>query len=216
MELAFALQRRLRDDARAAGRDPARISTTIVASSGLVPSLAPRAGRLARAALEAAGIAVIAGRRAERVTADAVVLDDGSLLRSDVTVVSTAARAPAWLATLGLPVREDGSLIVGPTLQTTGDEAVFAAGDCAFMEHAPREKAGVFAVRQALSLAANLAAVVTGGKPAPYMPQRDYLALLSTADGRAIAARGRFAVAGRAAWWWKDWIDRRFMARFKV
>jgi selenide,water dikinase len=33
-------------------------------------------------------------------------------------------------------------------------------------------------------------------------------------DGGAIANRGLFTVEGRWVWRWKDWIDRRFMARF--
>jgi selenide,water dikinase len=48
------------------------------------------------------------------------------------------------------------------------------------------------------------------------MPQERFLVLLSTADGHAIAARGNLAYAGRPAWWLKDWIDRRFMARFRA
>ena len=47
-----------------------------------------------------------------------------------------------------------------------------------------------------------------------YAPQSRFLSLLATADGRAIATRGRFSLSGRWAWRWKDRIDRAFVNRF--
>lgn len=45
-------------------------------------------------------------------------------------------------------------------------------------------------------------------------PQRDWLVLLSLGDGHALGTRNRVVFGGR--WmWWKDWIDRRFMARYQ-
>ncbi len=216
VEIALALQVRLRADLVAAGGAGRSVAVALVAGSGLVPTLASGARRMAAAALRAAGVDVVEGRRAVRVDADHVELDDGSRLAGDFVVFSTTARAPGWLATLGLPVRPDGSLVVGPTLQSPGDPAVFAAGDCSWMAHAPREKAGVFAVRQGPALAANIAAAWQGTPLRPFQPQERILVLLSTANGRAIAARGALAFEGRAAWWLKDWIDRRFMARFRA
>ena len=216
VELALALQARLRSDLKDGGGSGRGVHTRLVASSGLVPTLAPRARRLAAEALARAGVDVADGRRVVAIGADHVELDDGERFAADFAIVSTTARAPAWLATLGLPVAPDGALVVGPTLQCEGEAAVLAAGDCAFMAHAPREKAGVFAVRQGPVIAANLAAAMRGDVLQPFMPQERFLVLLSTADGHAIAARGNLAYAGRPAWWLKDWIDRRFMARFRA
>jgi selenide,water dikinase len=42
------------------------------------------------------------------------------------------------------------------------------------------------------------------------------LSLISTGERRAIASRGDYAARGRWAWYWKDWIDRRFVRRFRV
>jgi NADH dehydrogenase FAD-containing subunit len=60
----------------------------------------------------------------------------------------------------------------------------------------------------------NLRAALTGAALQPYTPQSTFLSLLSTADGSAIASRGRFSLSGRWAWLWKDRIDRRFVRRF--
>jgi len=47
-----------------------------------------------------------------------------------------------------------------------------------------------------------------------YRPQRDFLSLLATGDGRAVGTKWGHAVEGRWVWWLKDAIDRRWMRRF--
>jgi selenide, water dikinase len=97
------------------------------------------------------------------------------------------------------------------------DDSIFAAGDCATMTDDPRPRAGVFAVRQGPVLARNLMAAALGKPLETYRPQGDFLTILRSGKGRAIAGRGRFlALEGRWVWRWKDRIDRNFMALFQV
>ena len=63
-------------------------------------------------------------------------------------------------------------------------------------------KAGVHAVRMAPVLAGKLRAALPGPAAAGD---------LATADGQAIAPRGRCRADGARAWRWKDRIDRRFL-----
>jgi selenide,water dikinase len=72
----------------------------------------------------------------------------------------------------------------------------------------------VFAVRMAAPLAANLRAMVAGGALRAYRPQNQFLSLIGTADGRAVASRGRWAWHSRLMWIWKNAIHRRFMRHF--
>jgi len=69
-----------------------------------------------------------------------------------------------------------------------------------------------------LVLAGNLRAALMGPAGASdlrvHRPQRHFLALLATGDGRAIASRGPFGAEGAWAWRWKDRIDRRFLQQF--
>jgi selenide,water dikinase len=92
---------------------------------------------------------------------------------------------------------------------------VWAAGDCATLaDHPGTPKAGVYAVRQGPVLARNLRAALGDGAPAPYVPQRTFLSLLNTADGKALLRWHEVVSHSRVAWWLKDRIDRRFVSRY--
>jgi len=57
---------------------------------------------------------------------------------------------------------------------------------------------------------------VLGGEPAqPFVPQPRYLSILGTGDGHAVATRGAWAIEGRWVWWWKDYIDRKWMRMYR-
>jgi NADH dehydrogenase FAD-containing subunit len=114
-----------------------------------------------------------------------------------------------------LAVGERGFVHVDAQLRSLSHPEVFAVGDCAEWA-TPLPKAGVYAVRMGPVLSHNLRAALGQGQPRPYKPQRRYLVLLSTSDGRAIASRGALGGHGRWAWHWKDHIDRRFVDRFAV
>lgn len=126
----------------------------------------------------------------------------------------TNAAAPSWVKQSGLTTDDQGFLLVNDTLQSCSHPQVFAAGDVATMANHPRPKAGVFAVRQGPPLAHNLRAAVQGQPLKPFRPQRQYLNIIDTGDGSAIASRGPFTVESPLMRAWKDRIDRRFMALF--
>ncbi|PSN15557.1 bifunctional NADH dehydrogenase FAD-containing subunit/selenide, water dikinase SelD, partial [filamentous cyanobacterium CCT1] len=127
----------------------------------------------------------------------------------------TSAAAPAWLQSSGLSLTDEGFIQVGDTLQTLSHPNVFAVGDVATMVHHPRPKAGVFAVRQGPPLTNNLRRYIQGQSLKPFRPQRQFLSLIETGNGNAIADRGPFSIQSPLAHRWKDHIDRRFMARFE-
>jgi selenide, water dikinase len=146
-----------------------------------------------------------------------VICASGRRIAIDVPFVSTDAQLPEWLSRTDLPKAGNCGIAVRPTLQLLDDDHVFAAGDCATMTKDSRPRAGVFAVRQGAVLAHNLMAAACGEPLRPYKPQKDYLTILRTGHGSAIAARGGyFAVEGSWVWRLKDRIDQAFMARFKV
>ncbi len=78
----------------------------------------------------------------------------------------------------------------------------------------PREKAGVYAVRQGPPLAKNLRRALAGRRLRRAVPQRHALALIGTGDRHAVASRGRHEAYGAILWHLKEWIDRRWMRRY--
>jgi selenide,water dikinase len=206
VELALAVAHRL----AASG---ARAEVTLLERGNrILPLLGPRAARILQAALHRAGVKILTGVHPVGLAAGQVRLSNAQMLASDFTLSAAGARPPDWLADCGLAMT-DGFLAVGPTLQTS-DQRIFAAGDCAHLTASPRPKAGVFAVREAPVLFANLRAALSGqGRMRAYAPQRDYLKLISMGRKAAVAEKLGVALQGRGLWIWKDWIDRKFMKR---
>jgi selenide,water dikinase len=139
----------------------------------------------------------------------------------------TGSRAPRWLASAGLPTDPaSGRVLTAATLQVLGQPRLFACGDCGLIAADPRPASGVWAVRAAPTLAANLERCLAEPQAAApsglrrWRPQRRALQLLADgsrpAQPRAIALWGGLALGpSRLLWHWKDRIDRRFMARFE-
>lgn len=145
-----------------------------------------------------------------------LLLEDGTAVPSELTLWRTGARAEPWLADSGLPVDPRGFLLVDRALRSVADPRIFAAGDAATLEaHPAAAKAGVYAVRHGPVLWRSLRAAVRGGRLPAYRPQEGFLALLNTADGRALLRCRRFWAYGRWAFRLKDHIDRRFVARYR-
>ncbi|GAB4173570.1 MAG: hypothetical protein Fur0039_15010 [Rhodocyclaceae bacterium] len=215
VELVLAMQYRLRNELRTLGRDPDELIFHLFsAAPEILPTHNARVRRAFERVLARRGVVVHLGAEVERVAPGRLEARGGERVEADEIVWVTQAGGAAWLRETGLALDADGFIRVRGTLQSVTDERVFAAGDCAAMDGAPLEKAGVFAVRQGEPLAENLRRSILGGPLREYRPQRRWLALISTGDRHAVASRGAACAEGAWVWRWKDRIDRRFMAKF--
>lgn len=216
VELVLAAHHRFSKTDFAQARASEAFSFTLIAGGEVLPGHNSRAQALARAALANSAIDVIENDLSRAITAHSIELASGRSVAADAVLISTKAMAAPWLAATDLPKDSGGFLATRPTLQLLDDDAVFAVGDCATIIESPRPKAGVFAVRQGAVVAGNLRELAQGRNPCPYVPQTQYLSLISLGKKSAIASRGAFSASGAWAWWLKDRIDRGFVDQFDL
>ena len=213
VELALAMHHRL-----AHATMPHAIDFAVVTDAQW---LLPDHNRQTRAALERAlaqrGIAVYLNSRVTCVEATHVILGgDADFVASDATIWATGAGAPSWLADTGLTLNAQGFIRIDERLASVSNPEIFAAGDCATIEGHRYPKSGVYAVRQGPVLAENLRRALAGERLARYRPQQRALALISTGNRYAVATYGRYALEGAWVWRWKDYIDRKFVRRYRA
>lgn len=215
VELTLAIQHALREQGAASDADFPDPEFHLFSA---VDRILPTHNRGGRArfdrVLNERGVHVHLNSRVSRVEAGRVEIGGGGTVEVDEVIWATEAGAQSWPGESGLEVDDDGFIRVKPTLEAISHSGVFAVGDVAAVTGHPREKAGVFAVRQGPPLDANLRRALRGAPLKPFRPQRKFLSLISTGDRYAVASRGRWSLEGAWVWRWKDWIDRRFMSRF--
>ncbi|MCK7550174.1 MULTISPECIES: selenide, water dikinase SelD [Marinobacter] len=215
VELTLAMQFRLRNELKQRGMDPDHLHFHLFdAASQILPTHNDKVRAVFQETLSSRGVKLHLGSAVAEVEAGRLRTEAGERFDVDEVLWVTRAGGPAWLADTGLALDDGGFIRVRDTLQAENDDAIFAAGDIANVINHPREKAGVFAVRQGPPLADNLKRMATGRSAKAFNPQKKWLALISTGDQFAVASRGDFSVAGTWVWRWKNWIDQRFMAKF--
>lgn len=180
--------------------------------STILSANSARSRKMVRKALVANKVEIIENAAVTEVANDGVIMADGSKMHAGFVVGVAGATPHDWVADTGLDL-VDGFIAVNETLETN-NAGVFAVGDCAHMTASPRPKAGVYAVRQAPVLLANLRATLAGTPLTPYHPQSDYLKLVSLGGKRAFGEKMGVGVAGHLVWRLKDRIDRSFMGQF--
>jgi len=202
-ELACAVRHRLRNSA-------------VTLLTGTAPSgdgHTPIAQQRMQQALKLRGITALQDV-AIGIKADEVRLGCGAGLASDVSIIATGAQAPTWLGGSGLKLNARGLVEVNAAYQSVSHHGVFAVGDiCSSAEQAatPRD---MHAVRAGPSLAANLAHACNGDALRDAGPAQNRMNIASCGNRYAIASWGNRSFEGHWVWWLKNWIDRRFVARY--
>ena len=212
VEMALALEYRLRELEACRG-----VQVSVIdAADSVLPGHAPQLAWRVAAILARRGIEFRGGARIAEVRSDALLTAAGDVIAADEVVWVTDAGAQPWPREAGLATDRRGFVRVDAGLRSLSHPNVFATGDIASFATIDLPKAGVYAVRQGPLLADNLLRVAKGRPLRDYRPQRRYLMLISAGERYAVASRGRWTAEGAWAWWWKDWIDRRFIRRFRL
>jgi len=207
-EVALAIHHRF----NGAGVERARVCL-VTGDSTVLPAFSPAVRERALGVLRRARVTVL-NQRCIEISSGQVQLDNGARLVCDVPLLALPTVAPGWLQGSALALDAHGFVSTTPTLQSASHAEVFAAGDVASRNDRELPRSGVFAVRAGPALALNLRRHLAGGPLQPWQPKERSLYLLSCGGRRAIASRGQLSAQGRWVWTWKDWIDRRFVARY--
>ena len=206
-ELALALARRMGKQIR---------FVLVTADAEPIARAPARARAVARAALVEAHVELVCGVSAGTLRDGRLALSDGSFIEAEAALWATGVVGPEFLAESGLACDPAGCILVDHTLRSLSHPFVFAAGDCASLERRALPKAGVWAVRAGMPLAANLVRAARGKPLRPWKPQKEALVIMGLGQKRALAWRNGITLWGRMIWRWKDWIDRRWMRRFEL
>lgn len=207
-ELALALHQRLH-------HRPGFRLTLLQGSHRLLPEFPAATVRAFQRAFDDRGIAARVNARVVGSSGGELRLDGGEDLACDAVLWATNASPPTVLHDSGLALDNDGFLRVQDTLQSISDPAIFGTGDCVHFDAYPDlAKNGVHAVREGRVLFGNIDAFFRDQPLKRFRPQRFTLALLNTADGRAVLNYGPVALQARGLRRLKDRIDRAWMEKF--
>ena len=215
VEVLLAIEQRLRRDFSSLALDDSRLEFHLFTDAdeilvGYNRSIRRRFLRV----LEARDIKVHTGHEVINVDPGRLSFASAPDALVDEILWVTSAGAAEWLRNSGLDLNSQGFVLVGDTLQSTSHVDVFAAGDIAHVVNHPRPKAGVFAVRQGPPLSKNLRRALTNRPLKKFIPQRNYLSIISTGDKNAIASRGRWTLEGDYVWRLKNWIDVQWIRKY--
>lgn len=148
--------------------DPGTLTIRLIQrGTDLIKEFEPPFREYASKELQARGVELCLGHGVKSVGYDYVVLDDDSVIESDITVwaagVATAQTVSGW----GLPQVKGGRLEVEDDLQVRGMPGVYAAGDIAAQDD-PLPQLAQPAIQSGRHVARMIHADVTGGRHEPF------------------------------------------------
>ena len=184
--------------------DKARIRMILVHSGDrILPEMGEKLSEYVQKKLEARSIEIITNTMLTGMTADAVELDNGNVIRCRTVVSTVGNTLPEMVQNLDLPT-ERGRLSVDNKLRIVGCSNVWALGDVALVpneiaEFNPCPPTAQFAVQQAKCLAKNIAAEIQNLplKSFTYKPRGS---LASIGDYRGVAEIKSVRISGFFAW----------------
>jgi NADH dehydrogenase FAD-containing subunit len=136
----------------------------------ILAQLPTKAAHAVVAALQIRGATIFPGHRVTGIESAEVVTGAGHSHPYDLFVNATGLRPHPLARAAGLPVAPDGAMIVDAHLRSPADPLVHAGGDAVAFEGRRLPQAGVFAIRQAPFLCANLLASLEGQEPQLFRP----------------------------------------------
>lgn len=172
--------------------------TLLESGPRILPSFPEKISAQGAEQLRKIGVDVRVGVQVVGAEQDGFRLADGRLLRADLMVWAAGVKvAEMFGQRLGLQVNRNNQVLIGSSLQTLDDPAIFAIGDCSSLSSTPGGKplppTAQVATQQAAHLARYLERWLEGEAVPPFV-FRDLGALVSISDYNAFGTLGQFGI----------------------
>ena len=168
----------------------------------LLPPYQQKQRTYTRRVLEERGVEVRTNTAVERVEADAVHLDDGSMIPSETLIWAAGVKASPVADLLGAEQAPDGRVVVNPDLSVPDHPEVYAVGDMAAMDGTDgyEPQLAQVALQSGRHAAEQVRRRVLGGEPEAFEYQ-DYGQMATIGRNAAVAElAGGIAFRGVVAW----------------
>ena len=205
VELAFAVRHKMRSNGL-----PDTVPVSLVDQSQILSASSPSLRRALRKRLISACVTILEDTEVRGHHDGQLELASGQSLTAQLVLWTAGGRAHDWLAQSGLKAR-NGFPVVAASLQSISHPDIFIVGDAASLSDKHVPKAGVYAVRQGPVLMQNMIAKSRGAPWQDFVPQKDYLKLVSLGKRAAIVEKWGLTVQLPGLWGLKTWIDRSFV-----
>ena len=199
-----------------AKNESGRCRITLVAGSRLLSGFAGSVRKHALKSLTSRHVQVIEGARVVAVKDRKTELSTGDVLDNDYMFMAVGVKPSSLFVDSGLPVGQDGGMLVNKFLQSVAYPELFGGGDCISFQPEPLAKVGVYAVRQNPILYMNLMSALEGRPLKPFNPGGKYLLIFNLGECDGVLHKSFFTFGGRIAFYIKNYIDRRFMKHFQA
>ncbi|MFC9996832.1 NAD(P)/FAD-dependent oxidoreductase [Nocardia sp. NPDC127526] len=141
-------------------------AVTLVCGGRLAPTFLEPARRSLAKWLKKNGVEVVESLRVAEVRADVVVLADGSVVPSAVTIWTAGFGVPELAARSGLRTDKLGRLLTDETLTSADDDRIIAAGDAAAPSGQPLRMSCQAAIPLGVQAAETVLSRIAGDRPA--------------------------------------------------
>jgi len=197
-------------------RPCARPRIIIFSSRGFMARFPSRVRTLVKKSLLQRGVEIWEGNRVSDVRTGLVRLEDKREIECGMIFLALGVKPSPVFVASGLPTGPDGGMLVNRYLQSVAHPELFGGGDCISFQDNSLDKVGVYAVRQNPILFHNLMAMLEGEDLQHFDPGGDYLLIFNLGEGIGVLSKSWLTFDGKMAFIIKDYIDRRFMAKFQL
>lgn len=180
----------------------------IEALPNILPELESDLATYAAGVLKRRGVDVRIDTKVARMDSDHLLLPDGQVIRSKTIIVATGVVPNPLLATLDIQKDQRGRIEVAPTMRSVQRPEVWAIGDCAAIPSSdgkPYPPLAQHALREARTLARNIAATLRGDQPKDFV-YRSLGTLAALGHYNGVGKVMRLRIKGFIAWWvWRSY-----------